>query len=486
MAQSGTPQGPRGARPKGEGYASHLRRIGGLERLIMTPGRSSGCGAAPDDQGEGYKLAGLNLSTIIDDGPKAIDELFPVSYQDPKTGRQHWHERVEVVEAVAKELFDRCSQPPPIAKTGSDAAALMRAPVSEVQTSFRRLLGHPALSGGKCGLIDVDEVLWLFMRHWLVVRQHRRDLVDHALGLMEALPPTTPGSPSETLRPSPLVSVDAFRAGVAQFEELSRSTPPRQVSELIYSDAYMMALGSTRQRGNEALSHAEIIKTAILSSPLLLWDVSGARQEQVIPPNFSLRAMRSWLLFAWSSYASALQTQLPLLARELQGLMDSDDAPVGNDSPQAGVGLAKAEPKRTSAVAQTGQFSFWLGDDNERKHLARVLEHAQTEIDRLDKIMKELHIFHEDSICYRRSGSIGGEVGDVGEVPKKQQQTPAREMQKSYSRSTIERISSELRDLFTVLSSAYRLIRPNDRRGFVQDIALGKRASLRRFSFNSY
>ena len=53
------------------------------------------------------------------------------------------------------------------------------------------------------------------------------------------------------------------------------------------------------------------------------------------------------------------QTQLPLLARELQGLMDSDDAPVGNDSPQAGVGLAKAEPKRTSAVAQTGQFSFW-------------------------------------------------------------------------------------------------------------------------------
>ena len=131
-------------------------------------------GRAPDDQGEGYKLAGLNLSTIIDDGPKAIDELFPVSYQDPKTGRQHWHERVEVVEAVAKELFDRCSQPPPIAKTGSDAAALMRAPVSEVQTSFRRLLGHPALSGGKCGLIDVDEVLWLFMRHWLVGAHQER------------------------------------------------------------------------------------------------------------------------------------------------------------------------------------------------------------------------------------------------------------------------------------------------------------------------
>ena len=97
--------------------------------------------------------------------------------------------------------------------------------------------------------LSIPQILFGVRTPEQVVRQHRRDLVDHALGLMEALPPTTPGSPSETLRPSPLVSVDAFRAGVAQFEELSRSTPPRQVSELIYSDAYMMALGSTRQRG---------------------------------------------------------------------------------------------------------------------------------------------------------------------------------------------------------------------------------------------
>lgn len=59
------------------------------------------------------------------------------------------------------------------------------------------------------------------------------------------------------------------------------------------------------------MSPHEATKLALLSSPALLWDVSGARQEQQIPPAFSVRAMRSWLVSSWARYVGPLKV-LPL------------------------------------------------------------------------------------------------------------------------------------------------------------------------------
>ena len=58
---------------------------------------------------------------------------------------------------------------------------------------------------------------------------------------------------------------------------------------------------------NKSVSDREATKAALLSSPVLLWDVSGLRQEQQIPPVFSVRATRSWLLSAWARYSLPLK-----------------------------------------------------------------------------------------------------------------------------------------------------------------------------------
>lgn len=62
-----------------------------------------------------------------------------------------------------------------------------------------------------------------------------------------------------------------------------------------------------RHTKSKAVSHSEAVKAALISSPALLWDVSGARQEQGVPPTFSVRAARSWILSSWERYANPLQ-----------------------------------------------------------------------------------------------------------------------------------------------------------------------------------
>lgn len=121
----------------------------------------------------GAALGELDMTAMMGDGPKPIEELFPVTLQDPRTGRQYWHESAAVTEAVAKELFDNCSQPPPVEKApgkGGGGGAPGRARVSGVQMSLGKLMGHPAITGGREKRVDVDDALWLFMRHWLVSR----------------------------------------------------------------------------------------------------------------------------------------------------------------------------------------------------------------------------------------------------------------------------------------------------------------------------
>lgn len=111
------------------------------------------------------------MTAMMGDGPKPIEELFPVTLQDPRTGRQYWHESATVTEAVAKILFDDCSQPPPVEKgptKGGGGGAPSRARVSGVQMSLGKLMGHPAITGGREKRVDVDDALWLFMKHWLV------------------------------------------------------------------------------------------------------------------------------------------------------------------------------------------------------------------------------------------------------------------------------------------------------------------------------
>lgn len=91
-----------------------------------------------------------------------------------------------------------------------------------------------------------------------VVRQHRRSLVDRALGQAAPAAPTkSPPSHAHVVDadaiPSPLVSLDGFRLVTTRFEKLARSTLPKGVSELVYGDAYVVALGLSRRR--EVRSH---------------------------------------------------------------------------------------------------------------------------------------------------------------------------------------------------------------------------------------
>lgn len=86
-----------------------------------------------------------------------------------------------------------------------------------------------------------------------VVRQHRRSLVDRALGQVVPGPSsstsvTAAPNTSAAAMPSPLVSVDGFRVVMTRFEKLSRSAPPKGVSELVYGDAYLVALILSRRR----------------------------------------------------------------------------------------------------------------------------------------------------------------------------------------------------------------------------------------------
>ncbi len=86
-----------------------------------------------------------------------------------------------------------------------------------------------------------------------VVRQHRRSLVDRALGSL--VPGPSPAASTTAALdtaaaaiPSPLVSVDGFRGVMTRFEKLSRSAPPKGVSELVYGDAYLVALSLSRRQ----------------------------------------------------------------------------------------------------------------------------------------------------------------------------------------------------------------------------------------------
>lgn len=81
-----------------------------------------------------------------------------------------------------------------------------------------------------------------------VVRRHRRTLVDRALGSAPSYLSSASPTTAETSISSPLVSSDGFHTVVKRFEKLCGFTAPREVSELIYGDAYLVALGLSRRR----------------------------------------------------------------------------------------------------------------------------------------------------------------------------------------------------------------------------------------------
>ncbi|CAM9820160.1 unnamed protein product, partial [Choristocarpus tenellus] len=111
-----------------------------------------------------------------------------------------------------------------------------RVRVPEVQLSLGKLMGSAAVAGGRDGRVDVDEALWLFMRHWLVVRQHRLNLVDQVLG-----------SATSTTAARSLSSLDTFHSLASSFEHLARAPgPPSTVVDLVYGEAYSEGLRMTR------------------------------------------------------------------------------------------------------------------------------------------------------------------------------------------------------------------------------------------------
>eukprot|EP00903_Cladosiphon_okamuranus_P018777 g17274.t1 len=444
-----------------------------LNKVLASMGKTGG-GLQGGGASGSAALGGLGMTAMMGDGPKPIEELFPVTLQDPRTGRQYWQESAAVTESVAKELFDNCSQPPPVEKgpaKGGGGGAPSRSRVSGVQMSLGKLMGHPAITGGREKRVDVDDALWLFMKHWLVVRQHRRSLVDRALGqLVPGASSTTPVTDTAAAAmPSPLVSSDAFRVVMTRFEKLSRSALPRGVSELVYGDAYLVALSLSRRRENKAVSHREATKAALVSSPALLWDVSGVRQEQQMPPTFSSRAMRSWLLSSWARYSDPLKIEIPVLLQELR------PAPVADESRTANSPEEETPPVEPGSTDRPGNA------DSEK--LARALE-------------KDLETFHQDtmvkpSVNGRQSANVAAASEVLGD-PQDEQQDAAfslsPEIVKKLARpGEVERASKEMRSLMTVLAAIYRRIRPNDPRDFISDSwASGRRTSLRRTSFNSF
>lgn len=143
---------------------------------------NTGSGVEAGGPSDGATLRELDMTMMMGSEPKPIEELFPVTLQDPRTGRQYWHESAAVTEAVAKELFDKCSQPAPVEKgsaSGGGGEAPARVRVSGVQMSLGKLMGHPAITGGREKRVDVDDALWLFMRHWLVSENRLFVCVSH-------------------------------------------------------------------------------------------------------------------------------------------------------------------------------------------------------------------------------------------------------------------------------------------------------------------
>ncbi|CBJ49037.1 conserved unknown protein [Ectocarpus siliculosus] len=472
-------------------------------RILASMG-TTGSGIAGSDAGEGSALGGLDVTAMMGDGPKPIKELFPVTLQDPRTGRQYWHESPAVTEAVAKELFDKCSQPPPVEKgpgggggSGGGGGGPARARVSGVQMSLGKLMGHPAITGGREKRVDVDDALWLFMRHWLVVRQHRISLVDRALGQVAPAPSSAASAAAgndaaQAASPSPLVSVDGFRVVTTRLENMSRSAPPRGVADLVYVDAFMVASSLSRRPENKAMSHRESTKTALLSSPVLLWDASGARREQQMPPLFSNRAMRSWLLSSWARYSDPIKAEVLVMLEELQHVSDTTPAngitqePTGVESAAADLPAGEA-PAHTPTGARGSGGSAARPANVEAAKLVRALEKIRSEVNRLDGYMKDLDTFHkEDSMAQSTAVVIPKEAS--AEQQEQQEQTLSPEIVKKLSRpGEVERASKEMRSVMMILAAVYRRMRPNDPRDFVQDSwASGRRTSLRRTSFNSY
>ncbi|CAM9126445.1 unnamed protein product [Ectocarpus sp. 12 AP-2014] len=511
LAAGGLPVGGEGAAPDGEGGENADDHDDGLKKILASMG-TTGSGIAGSDAGEGSALGGLDVTALMGDGPKPIKELFPVTLQDPRTGRQYWHESPTVTEAVAKELFDRCSQPPRVEKgpgggggSGGGGGAPARARVSGVQMSLGKLMGHPAITGGREKRVDVDDALWLFMRHWSVVRQHRISLVDRALGQVAPAPSSAASAAAgddaaQAVSPSPLVSVDGFRVVTTRFENMSRSAPPRGVADLVYVDAFMVASSLSHRPENKAMSHRESTKTALLSSPLLLWDASGARREQQMPPTFSNRAMRSWLLSSWARYSDPIKAEVLVMLEELQHVSDTTPADVITQEP-TGVESAAADLPTGGALAHTPTGARGSGAGSaarpakvEAAKLVRALEKIRSEVNRLDGYMKasitswdDLDTFHkEDSMAQFTAVVIPKEAS--AEQQEQQAQTLSPEIVKKLSRpGEVERASKEMRSVMTILATVYRRMRPNDPRDFVQDSwASGRRTSLRRTSFNSY
>lgn len=68
---------------------------------------SLGGGGSSSTNSGGEMNSVLDIGAIMGDGSKVIEELFPVTVQDPRTGRQHWHESASVAAAVSKTLFER-------------------------------------------------------------------------------------------------------------------------------------------------------------------------------------------------------------------------------------------------------------------------------------------------------------------------------------------------------------------------------------------
>lgn len=112
--------------------------------------------------------------------------------------------------------------------------------------------------------------------------------MDRALGQL------VPGAPSTTsttdaaaaAMPSPLASVDGFRVVMTRFEKLSRSSLPRGVSELVYGDAYLVALSLSRRR--EVRFHFSLV----WHLPRSFLDFAVRKVVEGFPPEYARRTQR--------------------------------------------------------------------------------------------------------------------------------------------------------------------------------------------------
>lgn len=66
-----------------------------------------GGGSAGTGEGGAGETSVIDLGTMMRDSSKVIKDLFPVTLEDPRTGRQYWHEPARTAQVVARELFER-------------------------------------------------------------------------------------------------------------------------------------------------------------------------------------------------------------------------------------------------------------------------------------------------------------------------------------------------------------------------------------------